>query len=561
MNANGAESQADTIIQRQECLASERSLLEAQWQEIAELVRPMRADFNISREGAWNTTPRMAGEKRQQRVFDSTPGFAADNLAAGLWGMITNSANNWFGLSHPIEEFNRDESVRLWLDEAARRMRNAFSANGQRFYAKAMELYLDQVSFGTGVFYTDEMPDGSGLFFSCRHLAECYISENAYEQVDTLYRRFLFTARQAYGLWGEAAGENIVRVHDKEPERRFEFIHAVYPREDYNPKLLLDRRGKPFTSCYVNVEKRQLVHESGYFEFPYQVARWATASRGTYGDSPAMLALPDIKMLNAMSKTTIVAAQKVADPPILTVDERGLRGARTTPGGFIYSGLDKLGNPRYRPLETNANIGLGLEMEQQRRATIKEAFYGSLLLMVAQPNMTAAEWLGRQEEKLRLMGPHLGRIQSEFLDPLIDRVFGLMVRAGKFPAPPEILRRFPEIKVDYVSPLARAQKASEGAAIVRTFEALAPIGAANPEVYDNFDGDQVAQLLADAYGLPPKAVRDPKRVALLRQQKQQAAQMAQLAQAAPGLGKAMKDVTQAGAIGQGLGMGATPRAV
>lgn len=541
-----AESVADTIIQRQERLAGERSLLEGQWQEIAELVRPMRADFTITR---------MAGEKRQQRIFDSTPGAAADNLAAGLWGMITNSANNWFGLSHPIEELNHDEAVRLWMDEAARRMRNTFAANGQRFYAKAMELYLDQVSFGTGVFYVDEMPDGTGLFFSCRHLAECTIAENAYEKVDTLYRRFEFTARQAYSLWGERAGENVVRVHEKEPERKFTFIHAVYPRDDHDPRKTLDHRGKAFRSCYVNVEKRQLVHEGGYYEFPYQVARWSTASRGVYGDAPAMLALPDIKMLNAMSKTTIVAAQKVADPPILTVDERGLRGARTTPGGFIYSGLDKLGNPRYRPLETNANIGLGLEMEQQRRAAIKEAFYGSLLLMVAQPNMTAAEWLGRQEEKLRLMGPHLGRIQSEFLDPLIDRVFALMYRAGKFPEPPEILKRYPDIKVDYVSPLARAQRASEGAAIVRTFEALAPIGAANPDVYDNFDSDQVAQLLADAYGLPQKAVRDPKRVAQMRQQKQQAAQMAQLAQAAPGLGKAMKDVTQAGAIGMGAGGG------
>jgi hypothetical protein len=123
-----------------------------------------------------------------------------------------------------------------------------------------------------------------------------------------------------------------------------------------------------------------------------------------------------------------------------------------------------------------------------------------------------------------------------------------MYRAGKFPEPPEILRRYPEIKVDYVSPLARAQKASEGAAIVRTFEALAPIGAADPGVYDNFDADQVAQLLADAYGLPARAVRDPKRVAQMRQQKQRAAQMAQLAQAAPGLGRALKDVSAAGAM-------------
>ena len=556
-----ADHTADSIIQRQESLAAERGLLEAQWQEIAELVRPLRAGFtsregawNATREGnatagdgAWNTAARLSGEKRGQQMFDSTPGVAADSLASGLWGMITNSANNWFGLSHPIAELNREAEVKGWLEEAANRMRGAFAANGQRFYARAMDLYLDQVTFGTGIFYVDEMPDGSGFYFTCRHLAECTISQNAHEQVDTLYRRFLFTARQAYGLWGDRAGENILRAHEKEPERRFAFIHAVYPREDYDPKLTLEPRGKAFRSCYVNVETRRVVNDGGYYEFPYQVARWSTASRGTYGDSPAMAALPDIKMLNAMSKTTIVAAQKVADPPILTVDERGLRGARTMPGGIIYAGLDKLGNPRYRPLDTHANIGLGLEMEQQRRAAIKEAFYGSLLLMVAQPNMTAAEWLGRQEEKLRLMGPHLGRIQSEFLDPLIDRVFALMYRAGKFPPPPEILRRYPEIKVDYVSPLARAQKASEGAAIVRAFEALSTIGAVNPDVFDNFDGDAVAQLLADAYGLPPSAIRDPRAVAQLRQQRQQAQQMAALTQAAPGLGRAFKDVSQAGA--------------
>lgn len=536
-----ADAKADGLIKRQEALAADRSTLEGQWQEIAELTRAMRADFNVVR------TP---GEKRTRKIFDGTPGQAADNLAAGLWGMITNSANEWFALKHPIEELNEDESVKLWLGEAGSRMRSAFAANGMRFYAKALEFYLDEVSFGTAVFYVDEMPKSGDLFFSCRHLAECYIAENDYEQVDTIFRRFTFTARQAYQKWGERAGAAVVKCHEKEPERRFDFLHAVMPREDYDPKLQLSPRGKPFESCYVSLEDKQTVAAGGYYEFPFQVARWSTASRSVYGDSPAMLALPDVQMLNTMSKTTIVAAQKAVDPALLTMDERGMRGVRTTPGGIIYGGLDKMGNPRYRPLETSSQVGLGLEMEQQRRTAIREAFYGSLLLMVAQPNMTAAEWLGRQEEKLRLMGPHLGRIQSEWLDPLIDRVFSLMYRAGKFPPPPEALLRYPDLKTEYVSPLARAQKASEGASVVRAFDALAPIGAVQPDVYDNFDGDAVARVLADAYGLPAKTMRDPRRVAQVRQKKAQELQMQQMAAAAPGLAGAVKDMADAGAVAQ-----------
>src|SRR5690606_8774321 len=118
--------------------------------------------------------------------------------------------------------------------------------------------------------------------------------------------------------------------------------------------------------------------------------------------SPAMLALPDIKMLNAMAKTTIVAAQKAADPPILAPDEAAVRGIRTTPGGIIYGGIDDNGRVRYQPLTTGANIGLTLEMAEQRRQAIREAFHWSLLLLVAQPNQTATEVLARQEEKLRL---------------------------------------------------------------------------------------------------------------------------------------------------------------
>ncbi|WP_374374815.1 portal protein [Dongia sp.] len=502
---------ARDLIRRQESLAAERATLDHLWQEIAELMQPMRADF---------THLRQPGEKRSQKIFDGTAGQAAENLAAGLWGLITNAANDWFTLRADLAEEEEAQETKLWLDEVTRRMRASFAGNGQRFYARVMELYADLVTFGTGVFYVEEDAETGRAHYSCRHLAECFVAENARDEIDTVFRRFQFTARQAVARWGEACHPAIQRALEKEPDRRFTFLHAVMPRDEAGPQ----KRGTAmaFASQYVDVEHGQLLSDGGYHEFPYQVPRWSTGSRGIYGDSPAMLALPDVKMLNAMSKTTIIAAQKAVDPPLLAIDEIAVRGLRTHPGGIIYGGLDENGRRRYEPLQSGGNIGLGLELEEQRRDAVRQAFYFSLLMMVQQPNQTATEVLARQEEKLRLMGPHLGRIQAEFLDPLIRRQFGIMRRGGQLPPPPRQLRER-GIRIDCVSPLARAQRAGEGAAIVRALESLAPIGAIKPEIYDNIDADAAARALAQSFGAPNILLRTKAAVEELRAAEKDAA--------------------------------------
>ena len=108
-----ADDLAKDIIRRQERLKAGRGVFESHWQEIAELVHPMRADF---------LGPRTPGEKRSQKIFDGTAGLAAQNLAAGLWGMITNSANEWFALRSVEQHLNDDREVKLWLEAGGRRM-------------------------------------------------------------------------------------------------------------------------------------------------------------------------------------------------------------------------------------------------------------------------------------------------------------------------------------------------------------------------------------------------------------------------------------------------------
>ncbi|MBX7147136.1 MAG: head-tail connector protein [Alphaproteobacteria bacterium] len=485
------------FIKRQEIMSAERSGLERQWRQISEYILPQRGDFKEEYQ-----QPLPYSEK----VFDGTAGLAAYNLASGLWSMMTNSATEWFNLQCHNHEMNDQPIIRLWLDHATNIMRQGFAAQGGKFYSRILDLYLDLVCFGTAIFYVEQNSKRSGIHYSCRHLSECFIAENYCGEVDTIIRKFSLTARQAYQLWNERCHYKIIKALDRYPEQKFNFLHVVVPCDEM-PKDLLDHKDKKFSSFYIDIGHKNILSVGSYFEFPYMVPRWSTRPGHVYGDSPAMLAMADVKMLNTMCKTTITSAQKMVDPPLLAVDEMAVRGIRTTPGGIIYGGLNANGQRLYEPLSTQGNIGLGFEIEEQRRQAIKEIFFSSLMQMVQQPNLTATEILIKQEEKLRLMAPHLGRLQTEFLDPLIDRQFALMARSGCFPPLPEEMGPNPIMKIDYVSPLARVQKNAEGMAILRSVEALLPMANYDPSVLSIVDPYAYGRSIVDAFGAPQKILR------------------------------------------------------
>ena len=147
-----------------------------------------------------------------------------------------------------------------------------------------------------------------------------------------------------------------------------------------------------------------------------------------------MIVLPDIKMLNEMSKTVIRAAHKTVDPPLLLHDDGVLglsRGGRPNldPGALNVGGIDDQGRPKVLPLQTGARPDLGLELMEQRRKVINDAFLVTLFqILVEGPAMTATEVLERAKEKGALLAPTMGRQQSEALGPMIERELDILAR-------------------------------------------------------------------------------------------------------------------------------------
>ncbi len=184
---------------------------------------------------------------------------------------------------------------------------------------------------------------------------------------------------------------------------------------------------------------------------------------------------------------------------------------------------------RLEPLNIGANNPLGLNMEEQRRNAIRQAFYVDQLLLGQGANMTATEVLQRNEEKMRLLGPVLGRLQAELLQPLISRSFALLLRAGLLPPAPEELQG-QEVDIEYVSPLAKAQKLTDLQAMLRGFEILVQVSEVAP-VTDYLDGDKMVQYLVETAGLPARVIRSGGEVEEIRRQQSEARAAAQQQQA------------------------------
>jgi hypothetical protein len=513
-----------SLLKRFDRLTSQRQNWETHWQEVADYMMPRKADV---------TKERSKGDKRTELIFDSSPLQAVELLAASLHGMLTNPSTPWFSLRFKNEELDSEDEAKEWLESAEQAMYTAF--NRSNFQQEIFELYHDLITFGTAAMFIEE-DDEDLLKFSTRHINEIYIAENDKGRIDTVYRKFRISARAAIQKFGANISNKVATTAKKDPYEDIAIIHAVYPRSDFDPNKQ-DSSNMPFESVYIEAESGDELSVSGFREFPFVVPRYLKASHEIYGRSPAMTALPDVKMLNEMCKTTIKAAQKQVDPPLLVPDDGFILPVRTVPGGlnFYRAGT----RDRIEPLNIGANNPLGLNMEEQRRNAIRNSFYVNQLMMQQGPQMTATEVIQRNEEKMRLLGPVLGRLQSELLKPLIDRAFNIMLRKNQFRPAPDFLSG-QDVEIEYVSPLAKAQKSTELQSIMRAIEIMGSLANVAP-VFDHVNMDKLVRHLADIVGVPQKILKPQSQLNAERQQKQQQqeqmAQMQQLQQVAEAGGK------------------------
>lgn len=505
------EELAVRLIKRVDSLKAARQVHESVWRECYDYTYPLRG-AGLSE----TVLDAQSAKSKVAKLLDGTATDSARMLASALMSGMTPANAQWLNLD---SELLPDDAA-AWLSTCATLVwENIHAAN---FDAEGYESNLDVVCAGWFVLYIDEDRDEGGLSFQQWLLSQCYVASTRRDGiVDTIYRCYQLTAAQAVKEFGEKnVSEKILKAAREAPDDKFEFMHCIFPRETYvaNARLAKNLR---FASYNIEVSGKRIVRESGYHEFPCCVPRWMKIPGTSYGIGPVYDALPDCKELNE-TKRMEKAAQDLAIAGMWIAEDDGVLNPRTVKVGprriIVANSTDSM-----KPLLTGADFNVAFSAEDRLQASIRKIMMADQLQPQDGPAMTATEVHVRVALIRQLLGPVYGRFQAEYLQPLVERCFGLAYRAGAFPPAPESLQDA-NFNVRYISPLARAQQLENVTAIERLGANVANLAQVAPEVTDLIDADEATRVIADALGVPAKVIRTSDAVEQLRQQRQQAQQ-------------------------------------
>lgn len=510
-----------------------RNVTAGQWEEIAQILVPNYVNTFFYGNYTW------PGQKKTQRQVDANGQIALNRFTAILDSLLTPRNMFWHGLDPEWDYLKKDRSARIWYDEVAKiifKQRYAATAN---FASQNQQVWQCLGAFGTGANFVDALytHDGRrGLRYRAIPPGELFIRENHQGMIDSFFRWFRLTARQAYKAYGDKIPARVRAALDAGSETPFNFIHYVAPRDEDYDRQALDYRRFAWFSYTICVEAEVLVKESGYNTFPLAVSRYEQAPGEVYGRSPAMMVLPALKTLNAQKATLLKQGHRASDPTLLTVDD-GLMDINRTPGGQIAGGMSPDGKVLVGVLPTG-NIQINEKMMGAEVDIIKDAFLVTLFqIMTETPQMTATEVIERTNEKGILLAPTVGRQQSEYLGPLIDRELDLLVQLRLVPPPPPIVQEARGAYTPvYTSPISKAMRAQEAAGFMRTIETVKELVniTGDPSLLDPFNFDNAVPAIADIQAVPTAWMATKPEIKAKRQNRAKAQQQKMQMDSLPG---------------------------
>lgn len=511
------EKRRDNYDLMRSALWSERSAgFDSHWRELGDFLMPRRTRF-------W-PGDRNKDNRRNQNIIDSTARFSARTLSSGLHAGLTSPARPWMKLTTPDSNLAERPNVKQWLDVVTRRMLVVFATTN--LYNVLPLVYLDMGVFGTGAMSI--VPDSRDLFRAYSYPIGSYvIGLDKRGLASTFIREYELTVRQVVEEFGvQKDGKTIDWTNisaavkaawDTSMYQQAVTIIWIVKRNDYADNGKMASKFLPFTSCYYERDsnEKKFLRESGFKTFPIMAPRWDITGEDTYGtDCPGMTALGDVRQLQTMQRRKGQAIAKMIDPPL--VGPSALRTQKTSliSGDITYQdvregmqGLKSIHDVMLNLRDLTSDIG-------QVQYRIQRAFYEDLFLMLARSDdmrgsaqpVTAREIDERHEEKLLALGPVLERTNDELLDPIVDRIFQMMSDAGLLPDAPKELEGV-DLKVEYVSILAQAQKLVGVVGQDRFLQSAAVLAQTFPEVKHKIDVFQVIDNYGDMLGVDPKIIK------------------------------------------------------
>jgi hypothetical protein len=522
----------ETAIHYFDTLDSDAENFNTMYEDVARYFLPQRSGF---------LGKKSAGEEKTDYLMDSIGPETIEDLSNYIASVTTPAGVDWFGVSFRDKKLMKVKRVKEWSQEVTRLMHQEISESN--FEAEASEYYKDYSGFGTASMRcTAKTSRGeyAGLSFKSEYLRGIRGMENQYGELDLTFFESAMTAKaiQQQFAGQEGVDETSLPVHDDEnPQKMYQILHCIYPRDDADIDEAaygfedVASDALPFGSMWINYTEKSLIKESGYYEPARSVARWYRNADAWNGYSPALLAMPDVRELNAMKRLEKVAVEKNIDKPILT-ESNNAQGDINSGAGKITT-VDNINGTRYWDNGTDFNVTM-FKADEMRQAIRMIMFTDIIREPLGDSGQkTAFEIAKRMERANRLLGQAMSRLRTEFVSWTVLRVFSIMYRNNRLPEIPEELGDSVELDIRYTSPIAISQSSAKLDNIDMLVSRMLQIASArtpqNPgadPIWDYFSEDGWMAEVQDVQNTPATIIRSEKEVQGMRQERQQAEQQA-----------------------------------
>jgi hypothetical protein len=555
---------AESVKLNQQRMESARGAFEGAWQEIARLVYPEMAQFYGGSMASWANTPVTAPQMHDP--------YAAGALQDGVSlfeGFVVPRGQRYQKLALGDERLMASVVNRQWCEKVEFRLFSLRNDPDSGFVGAVHDSAMSLQSFGAQSTWIDTRRSPVtgrvlGLSYEAEFIGEIYAEMDASGRPLRLHRAFGLTAEQALRKWGDDAPK-VVREAMKgdtpQRDKGFDFIHVIEPNRAYDPERI-DAKGMPWASAYyIRGNDEEVFKRGGYRALPRIFSTWTRGVRTTWGFSPTMRVLPQIRLLQEIERDRVFGAELRLLPPLLAPDDEldgaivELRGL-----GITHGGLDERGNPRLREFLTASDASDAQQLANEARQAIDRAFGRDLLQMNREykTHITATRTSEEMAEKGMLLAP-LARQESDWLSPMTQRELYLMGEIGLLDdMPAEVAEYFAAeggFEWKYDNQLSRMMLAQDTSAFLSLGEQVAVLGQYNKDYYQHFNREfppeRVLTNLARNAGVPASMMATDEEKRAFDQEQAQAAAMEQMLQAAPAIADAAKNAAQAEAISGG----------
>jgi len=517
----------DEMIRLGNHVFDKRLTLMSLWQEIADNFYPERADFTVTR---------SLGTDFASQLMTSYPVLARRDLGNAFSAMLRPTSKDWFNIkADRFRDNELDSDSRLWLENVTKLMRKLMLTKSSSFTKATKQGDHDFAAFGQCVISVEPNRDLNGLLYRCWHLKDVAWMTDENDIIDTVYRRWMPTARDIVKLWPKTAHQRVRDALGKEPFKEFEVWHCIKPTDNKEGGKYIRT---PFTSYFLDISNKHEMERTGSWNAHYVIPRWQLVSGSQYAYSPATItALPDARMIQAMTAVLLESGERAVNPPLIAVQEAIRSDVSVYSGGITYvdSDYDERTGEVLRPMASaNSNFQVGFNLSLDTREMIKEAFYINKLTL-PQPgrDMTAFEVGQRVQEYIRQAMPIFEPMESEYNAAICEMTFDLLFRYGAFGPPQGIPKQLRGENLSFVfeSPLHEAVERAKGQTFLESKTLLAEAAAIDPGVVHIVDAVEAIRDVLTGIGTPEGWMRSKgavdERIAIdqekMRQQQQMAA--------------------------------------